>query len=292
MGDGAAARGSAGRGTGRRFGGDGAAGRGGRQGGTRRGDGAAGRAEAARWAEAARGTSAKSTGNCPICPACDYRAVGTRQRLADVGASDARRIIGEVAREIGVARLASGTSQRQAARRAGLSPSQYGRIERGEVRRLTVEDASRAARAVGLRCGIRCFPSDLRTHDAAQLGVLGRFVTMVAKPLGVEREVGLPIPGDLRAWDARITDGRRNASVDAESRVGDLQALARRTGLKQRDDPAAGAIILVLARTANNRAVLREHREALRAQFPLDGAAIARALRRGELPQASGIILV
>jgi hypothetical protein len=34
------------------------------------------------------------------------------------------------------------------------------------------------------------------------------------------------------------------------------------------------------------------HRESLRAQFPLDGAAIARALRPGRVPPAGGIILV
>jgi transcriptional regulator with XRE-family HTH domain len=218
--------------------------------------------------------------------------VATRQRLADVGAADARRVVGDIAREISEARRAAGTSQREAARRAGLSPSQYGRIERGELRRLTVEDACRAARAASLRCTVRCFPSDLRAHDAAQLSVLARLEALVAPPLAVRREVGVPIQGDLRAWDARVTDGRSNASVDAEARLGDLQALARRTALKQRDDPEAGAVILALSRTTHNRAILRDHREALRAQFPLDGAAIARALRRGDLPSESGIILV
>jgi transcriptional regulator with XRE-family HTH domain len=218
--------------------------------------------------------------------------MATRQRLADVGAAEARRMVGEVGRELGVARRAAGTSQRAAAGRAGLSPSQYGRIERGEMRRLTVEDACRASRAVGLRLAVRCFPSDIRVHDAGQLAVLARLEAMVARPLAVRREVALQVTGDLRAWDARITDGKRNVSVDAEARLGDLQALARRTALKQRDDPESGVVILALSRTTHNRALLEEHREALRAQFPLDGAAIARALRGGELPSASGIILV
>ena len=51
-------------------------------------------------------------------------------------------------------------------------------------------------------------------------------------------------------------------------------------------------MILVVNQTAHNRRVLAEHREALRAQFPLDGAAIARALREGRIPPASGIILL
>jgi hypothetical protein len=100
------------------------------------------------------------------------------------------------------------------------------------------------------------------------------------------------VPGDLRAWDARISDGISTASIEAESRIHDAQALARRIGLKARDDPGAGVVIHVVNQTAHNRRVLAEHREALRAQFPLDGAAIVRALRQGRVPPASGIILV
>jgi hypothetical protein len=80
--------------------------------------------------------------------------------------------------------------------------------------------------------------------------------------------------------------------VECESHLEDIQALARRIALKQRDDPGAGVVILVLNRTAHNRNVLAEHREALRVQFPLDGATIARDLRAGRVPKASGIILV
>ena len=50
-------------------------------------------------------------------------------------------------------------------------------------------------------------------------------------------------------------------------------------------------MILVLNRTAHNRRILADHREALRAQFPLDGAAVARELRRGRVPPQNGIIL-
>jgi hypothetical protein len=161
------------------------------------------------------------------------------------------------------------------------------------MRRATVDDLTRAARAVGLRCSVRCYPSEVRVHDAGQLAVLERLERLLASTLRMRREVVLPRDRDLRAWDARVTDGSGHAcSVDAEARVGDIQALTRRTLLKQRDDPDAGVVILVLNRTAHNRAVLREHREALRADFPLDGGAIARHLRRGEIPPARGIILV
>jgi hypothetical protein len=51
-------------------------------------------------------------------------------------------------------------------------------------------------------------------------------------------------------------------------------------------------VILVVARGAHNREVLREHREALRGTFPLDGAEILRAFGAGRLPAASGIVML
>jgi hypothetical protein len=68
--------------------------------------------------------------------------------------------------------------------------------------------------------------------------------------------------------------------------------VSRRVALKQRDDPACGVVILLVNRTARNRRVLAAHREALRQQFPLDGAAILRELRAGRIPKASGILLL
>ena len=102
----------------------------------------------------------------------------------------------------------------------------------------------------------------------------------------------LPIAGDLRAWDGMITGADGIAFTDAETRNGDAQALARRLEVKLRDDPRSRVLILVVARTAHNATVLREHREAFRALLPLDGAAIARSLRAGRIPTASGLIVL
>jgi hypothetical protein len=150
----------------------------------------------------------------------------------------------------------------------------------------------RLARAVGLRPSLRVYPDDAPVRDTPQLRVFERFERLLQPPIRCRREVGLPLEGDRRAWDGRISDGERAASIEVESRLGDVQASSRRVELKQRDDPGAGVVLLVLNRTAHNRRVLTAHREALRAQFPLDGAAIARELRRGRVPAAGGIILV
>ncbi len=172
-----------------------------------------------------------------------------------------------------------------------MSGWQLGRLERRDLAKPTLEQLCRAARAVGLRPWFKLYPDEAPVRDAAQLKLLARFEQLLGPPLRLRREVPLPIAGDLRAWDGRITDGRLTASIEGESKLDDVQAVARRIELKTRDDPDAGIVILVLNRTAHNRRILAVHREALRAQFPLDGAAIARDLRRGRVPVGSGIIL-
>jgi transcriptional regulator with XRE-family HTH domain len=218
--------------------------------------------------------------------------VTTRQRPSDIGAGDARRLAIESGREIAQTRRATGISQRIVAVRAGISASQLGRLERGELRRPSLDVLCRAARGAGLAPSLKLYPAGPRVRDAPQLALLGRFETLLATPLWMRREVTLPIEGDQRAWDARVTDGRRTASVEAESKIGDVQALERRLELKVRDDPDAGVVILLVNRTAHNLRVLAEHREVFRVLLPLDGAPIIRALRSGRLPMAGGILLL
>jgi transcriptional regulator with XRE-family HTH domain len=215
-----------------------------------------------------------------------------RQRAADLATADARRLAQEAARDIHDARIAAGSSLAAAARRAGMSPSQLGRIERAALDRPTLDQLARAARAVGLRVSLRLYPSGAQLRDDGQLAVLGRFAALLGRGLAMAREVGLPHSGDLRAWDGRITDGNHTASVECIVRLADLQAQARAIELKRRDDPGAGSVILVIGRSAHNRAALAAHREALRVQFPLDGAAIARHLRSGHVPSEGGIIML
>jgi transcriptional regulator with XRE-family HTH domain len=219
-------------------------------------------------------------------------AMATRVRPGDQGAEDARRLLASAGREIRLARRSAGLSIAEAARRAGMSPSRFGRIERDQVRSPGFDALCRAARAVGLKPGFRLFPTGEPVVDSGQLPLLARFEAVLAGPLLMHREVALPIQGDLRAWDARVTNGHGSLSLDAEARIEDMQAVARRMALKQRDDPNAGVVVLLLNRTAANRRVLAEHREALRAQFPLDGWAILRELRAGRLPIAGGIVLI
>jgi transcriptional regulator with XRE-family HTH domain len=202
-----------------------------------------------------------------------------------------RTIADAAMREIRHQRIQLGLSLHDAARRAGMSSSQLSRLELGMTRSPTLEQLGRAARAVGMRPWLKLYPTDEGVRDAPQLGILARFERILGAPLRLIREVGLALAGDRRAWDGRIDDGERRASIEAVARLDDVQELTRKLALKLRDDPDAGVVILVLARTAHNRRVLAAHREALRPLLPLDGAAIVRDLRRGRVPPAGGIVL-
>jgi hypothetical protein len=103
-------------------------------------------------------------------------------------------------------------------------------------------------------------------------------------------EVPLPVPGDPRAWDASVSGPGWTAYVDAETRLRDIQALQRRTTLKQRDSGTTRAILLI-ADTRANRAVIA----ALAAPLlpdALPGKSLIEALCAGPDPGGGGVILL
>jgi transcriptional regulator with XRE-family HTH domain len=218
--------------------------------------------------------------------------MAARQRTSGLGSIDARRLAVEVGREVVAARRSASATQRCVAARAGISPSQLGRIERGELRRPSLDALCRAARGAGLAVSLKLYPDGARLRDAGQLRVLARLDRVVGAPIRASREVRLPIPGDQRAWDVRLTNSTSTASVECEVHLHDIQAVQRRIALKVRDDPGAGIVILLLADTAHHRRVLAEHRESLRGEFPLDSTPILHALRSGRIPPASGILVL
>jgi transcriptional regulator with XRE-family HTH domain len=218
--------------------------------------------------------------------------MGIRERPGDAGAYDAEAIYRKVAQEIRQTRISGGWSQETVARAAGMSRGQLQRLEQGKLAEPGLEAICRASRAVGLSVSLTQYPTGERLRDSPQLRLADDFAAVPASPIILRREVPLPGEGDLRAWDMLISDGRLIAFVECETRLGDLQALARKLALKLRDDPRGSVLILVVRSTAHNRRVLAAYREALRAEFPLDGATIARALRAGRIPTASGILVI
>jgi hypothetical protein len=173
-----------------------------------------------------------------------------------------------------------------------LSPHQLGRLERGVIARPSVEQLARAGAALGLRISVRSFPAGPPVRDRAQLALLGRFEACLRAPLRLRREIPLPIRGDPRTWDGMVEGDGSPFFIEGESRIRDAQAFERKLRLRLRDDPRASLVLLVATRSDHNRAVIAEHREALRDLLPMDGGPILRALRAGRRPPASGIVLI
>jgi transcriptional regulator with XRE-family HTH domain len=193
--------------------------------------------------------------------------------------------------EIRSARLGLGLSIATAATAVGLSPSVFARIERGESDGVTVEQLCLACAAVGLRFVGSAYPDAPGVRDSGHARLLERFRARLPPGTVWRTEVGIPIPGDLRAWDAMTALSRRSIAIEAEMRVVNAQAVDRRISLKRRDS-GVELVILLVADTKGNRAVLASDREALRANFPLDTRSILSSIGEGRAPAASGIVLL
>jgi hypothetical protein len=182
-------------------------------------------------------------------------------------------------------------SQRVIGAAAGMSHAQVGRIERAANRTLTVDQASRVAMAVGLRLVLRTYPDGDPARDAGHVALLERFRARLPPGARWDVEVPLPIEGDRRAWDAMVRLDGHVAACEAETRLLDLQALARRLALKQRDG-AVDVLILLISDTASNRRTLDRHRETLRPLLPFDGRAVLGMIKGGRLPTANGLVVL
>ena len=213
-----------------------------------------------------------------------------RDRLGEATAN-ARQLRAALGADVREARLAAGLSQEAAASAVGMSHAQLGRIERVELRDLTIEQASRACAAVGLKLVGRAYPHGDPIRDAAQVALLARLHRLLSSSVRWRTEVALRVPGDLRAWDAEARFPDASVKIEAETRIRDIQAIDRRIALKQRDD-AVEVVVLLINDSPANRATLAQHREALRSRFPADGREILRAFRTGRCPTASGILFL
>src|SRR5262245_18431260 len=200
-------------------------------------------------------------------------------RRSHQGAALARALGIEAAKEIREARRNAGLSQRAAARAAGMSASQFGRLERGEIRRPKLEQICRAGAAVGLRMWLRAFPDGDPIRDAGHVRRLERFRAPLGPAIRWRTEVPVHGAQAHRGWDCIAEATPERIGVEAETRFRDAQATWRKAQRKLNDDPTVGPVILLVADTKANRRAPAMVRESLRADLPLDTRAVLAALR-------------
>ncbi len=214
----------------------------------------------------------------------------SRERARDKGTRQADRLLARLGTELREARHGSGLSQQHVATVAGLTQTRISRTERGRRVSPRLDELARHCAALGLRLSLKAYPDGLPVRDAAQLALLQRFRARVSPRLRWRSEVPVGGLDDRRAWDV-LLEGSESIGVDAETKLRDIQALQRRTELKWRDS-GVSRVILVVAATKHNRAILREYRASLASTFPLDTRDILHSLRQGDIPKGNGIILL
>jgi len=192
--------------------------------------------------------------------------------------------------DFGQARRTAGLSLEAVGRACDVAGSTAQRIETGAIRNPDLVVFARMAAIVGLELRIRAFPTGEPIRDGPQQRLLERLRVQLPPVVRCGTEIPLPTDGDRRAWDAMVTGSGWRAAIDAETVLDDLQALERRVTLKQRDGGVEHVILLV-ADTRRNRRALRAASAAF-GGFSRDARTVLRALRRGDAPGTSAIILL
>jgi hypothetical protein len=171
-----------------------------------------------------------------------------------------------------------------------LSQARLSRLELAVDTPARVDELAVVCAVLGLRLSLKAYPDGHAVRDAAQLGVIARLRPRVPPVFRWRTEVPIGGTGDLRAWDVQL-DGPGSVGIDAETRLSDVQALQRRSELKQRDS-GVDVMVLLVARSRHNAAVLRTHRAALASTFPAATYEVMSALRAGRVPSRNGIVVL
>lgn len=172
-----------------------------------------------------------------------------------------------------------------------MSASQTSRIERGLVPNVSIAKIAQLLEIVGLELSARAYPGGGPIRDAAHLRLLEAFRARLHRSIRWATEVPLPIPGDLRGWDALIATSGWRYGVEAETGPRDAQALERRINLKTRDGQVDG-VILLLPDTRAVRLFLESAGPHLAPAFPVPSHRALELLGAGVDPGGSAIVVV
>ena len=185
-----------------------------------------------------------------------------------------------------------GRTQAWIARAIGVSPALVGRLERHELRDTSAGHVAAYAAVLGLAVRITAYPEGEPVRDRVQLRLLGALRDRLHPSLAWRTEVGLPIQGDRRAWDAVAIGDDGWTAFEGISRFGVVDATLRRVNQKHRDDPRIARVVLVLADTVRNRSALADAAATIRAEYPLDTRTVLGALASGKAPALNGVVIL
>jgi len=216
--------------------------------------------------------------------------MSVRERTVAAGRRRGQQVNRMIGSEVRNGRRMSGVSQAELGAMVDLSGTEVGRVEHGQAPWLTIIHASELLSAVGLDLWAKTYPAGPPLRDAAHLRLLADFEGRLPATVDCAREWPIPNDRDRRAIDLVLSGLPKRTGVEAETVLGDLQALERDINLKQRDANLERMILLVRG-SRRNREILRAA-DALRRAFPVQTRAMLAALALGKDPGGNGIVIL
>lgn len=195
-----------------------------------------------------------------------------------------------MATDLEAARISAGLSVRELSRRLRVHRERIRRALRGDPAALTVDLLAALAAVLGLELAMSLHPEGEPVRDKGHLALLERLRARLRRGLRWRTEVVVPIAGDRRSADGIIGGPGFEILVEAETHLGDIQALERVIAAKQRD-LGIQRVVLLVADTSHNREVIARVGE-LRRRFPTTTRACLAALARGEDPGGDGLVIL
>lgn len=214
----------------------------------------------------------------------------SRERLRAYGLQQADYVSRRMGREARQLRSAANLSQAQLADAIDASREWVCDFEHGRLRAVDLNRATLLFTHLGNKLVVNTYPTGEPLRDAGQIRLLERFNARLSPLWKRSFEAVMPIAGDLRAWDELLT-GPASIGVEAETRPGDLQAVERSMAAKLRDS-GIDRMLLLVASTNANRALVRSHLATVRQTFPLDTRQTLEALSTGRDPGAHGLVIL
>jgi transcriptional regulator with XRE-family HTH domain len=192
--------------------------------------------------------------------------------------------------DLGELRRARGVSLRAISRELGVSVDRLARAERGDASAMTIDLVARYAAQLGLQLAASLHPDGEAIRDRGHLALLERFRRRLPASVRWRTEVPIPLTGDPRSADGWIESPTASYLVEAETHLGDFQAVERRMSAKARD-LSADRIVLLLADTRHHRTLLASV-PGIRQRFPVDMRTWFEAIARGHDPGADGLVIL
>jgi transcriptional regulator with XRE-family HTH domain len=225
----------------------------------------------------------------------DARVRGFRARPKDIGIARTRDLARRFGRELRIARVTSGLTQRQLAMRAGVSQAAVAQAEAGNIGQ-SLEVRCRLAAGAGHEMSLKLFPvSSIPLRDSGQVGIAIAISTAADSSWRCRFESPTG-PGAFQAADMVLDRADEVVVIEIERAVVDFQAQWRAAELKRSSLASSESrpvrLVIAVPDTEAMRRRLSENRELIRRVVPIGSRAIWRALRQGIRVGGDGLLRV